>query len=233
MAPLCGWKGRGETGSVCEGAFFCVPGAGDLLAVHFLSALCGTLFLHRDYFGTSDELVLTFVLAALLLVLGEKAGGGNRRLKAERRHWKDFSGDNDSDRRNFYSDCHEYWDFSYRMSGICCPAGSFWSCCCCCPPTDTGDCDFGGLLRGTREENGGRTFCARWEAYARRSSGQRREITAARFFTDSSESFFRQLPDGAGDAFFCRPCAGDERGDTESSADTGGVCPYPLIFITF
>ena len=79
---------RGETGSVCEGAHSSASREREICWLSiFLSAFAVPFFLHRDYFGTSDELVLTFVLAALLLVLG-KSGRGNRRLKAERRHWK-------------------------------------------------------------------------------------------------------------------------------------------------
>lgn len=47
----------------------------------FLSAFAVPFFLHRDYFGTSDELVLTFVLAALLLVLG-KSGRGEQKAQS-------------------------------------------------------------------------------------------------------------------------------------------------------
>lgn len=48
----------------------------------FLSAFAVPFFLHRDYFGAADELVLTFVLAALLLVLGKS---GRAEQKAENR----------------------------------------------------------------------------------------------------------------------------------------------------
>lgn len=48
----------------------------------FLSAFAVPFFLHRDYFGTADELVLTFVLAALLLVMVKS---GREKQKAESR----------------------------------------------------------------------------------------------------------------------------------------------------
>lgn len=73
---------RGETGSVCEGAHSSASREREICWLSiFLSAFAVPFFLHRDYFGTSDELVLTFVLAALLLVLG-KSGRGEQKAQS-------------------------------------------------------------------------------------------------------------------------------------------------------
>ena len=175
---------RGETGSVCEGAHSSASREREICWLSiFLSAFAVPFFLHRDYFGTSDELVLTFVLAALLLVLGKKREGGTEGSKQRGGIGKDFSGDNDSDRRNFYSDCHSIGIFRTGCPGSAVRQAVCGHVAAVVPLRILGTAIFlAGCFAGLGEENGGRTFCARWEAYARRSSGQRREITAARFF---------------------------------------------------
>lgn len=78
------WLGRkmGETGRVCEGAHSSASREREICWLSiFLSAFAVPFFLHRDYFGASDELVLTFVLAALLLVLG-KSGRGEQKAQS-------------------------------------------------------------------------------------------------------------------------------------------------------
>ena len=183
---------RGETGSVCEGAHSSASREREICWLSiFLSAFAVPFFLHRDYFGTADELVLTFVLAALLLVLG-KSGRGEQKAQSREAALEKTSlaitiliagtftaiatvlGFFVPDVRDLLSG-RQFVVMLLLLS----PYG-YW-----------GLRFLAGCFAGLGEENGGRTFCARWEAYARRSSGQRREITAARFFTDSSESFFR------------------------------------------
>lgn len=79
------WLGRkmGETGRVCAGAHSSVLREREICWLSiFLSAFAVPFFLHRDYFGAADELVLTFVLAVLLLVMVKS---GREKQKAENR----------------------------------------------------------------------------------------------------------------------------------------------------
>ena len=227
------WLGRkmGETGRVCAGAHSSVLREREICWLSiFLSAFAVPFFLHRDYFGTSDELVLTFVLAALLLVLG-KSGRGEQKAQSREAALEKTSLAITILIAELLQRLPQYWDFSYRMSGSAVRQAVCGHVAAVVPLRILGTAIF---WRAASRDSGKKTVDVRSVRGGRRMPGDPLDsggrLQPRGFLRIRRSHSSGTVPDGAGGCVFCRPCAGDERGDTESSADTGGVCPLPADF---
>lgn len=217
-----------------RGAFFCVPGAGDLLAVHFPVGLCGTLFPASGLLRHIGRAGVDVRAGGAASCAGKKREGGTEGSKQRGGIGKDFSGDNDSDRRNFYSDCHSIGifvpDVRDLLSGrqfvvmllLLSPYG-YW-----------GLRFFGGLLRGTRGRKrwtyvlcavGGVCPAILWTAAG--------DYSRAVFYGFVGVILPALCLTALGDAFFVAHVRGMKEEIRKVLPIPAVFVLYPLIFITF